>query len=151
MNRYYENNENNNKNDPSDRSRNLLPSLTSTSNVDLIRIDIESITFLPQKTQLFSGTNADESLFTEITTRVKCKNLELCVKLGEEGIFIILDRYLEDHDTSVEELICVLDNDEIEEKEQVKEVIFIEINQVVGFKIENRNIYFEFDKGIIRE
>ncbi|RIB21696.1 hypothetical protein C2G38_1071913 [Gigaspora rosea] len=155
MNRYYENNENDDENDPLDRSHNLLSSLISTSDADLIRIDIESITFFPQKTQLFSGINTDEKLFTEVTTRVVCTNLELCVKLGEEGIFIILDRYLEGHDASVGELINVLDNDEIEglgqKDSKVKEIIFMEINQVDGFKVENRNIYFEFDKGIVRE
>ncbi|CAG8541898.1 7410_t:CDS:2, partial [Racocetra persica] len=152
MNRYYENNGNDYGNDPSDRSRNQL---ISTSNDDLIRIDIESITFLPQKTQLFSGTITDETLFADVTTSVECTNLELCVKLGQEGVSIILDRYLEDIESSVDDLISVLDSDEtdnIDEKDlKVKEIIFIEINQVVGFKIESRNIYFEFDKGIIRE
>ncbi|KAF0424016.1 hypothetical protein F8M41_006693 [Gigaspora margarita] len=155
MNRYYEHNENDDENDPLDRSHNLLSSLISTSDADLIRIDIESITFFPQKTQLFSGINTDETLFTEVTTRVVCTNLELCVKLGEEGIFIILDRYLEGHDASVGELISILDDDEIEgigqKDSKIKEIIFMEINQVVGFKVENRNIYFEFDKEIVRE
>ncbi|CAG8537836.1 22733_t:CDS:2 [Cetraspora pellucida] len=152
MNRYYENNGNDYGNDPSDRSRNLL---ISTSDDDLVRIDIESITFHPQKTQLFSGTITDETLSADVTTSVECTNLELCVKLGEEGVSIILDRYLEDIESSVDELISLLDSDEmddIEEKDlKVKEIIFIEINQVVGFKMESRNIYFEFEKGIISE